>query len=65
MAGLVAGSWLLAECSAWSRRTVESWGNFGKVILPDLLHLPRTAFAFGLSAVLVTIILLLERFTIR
>ena len=54
MVGLVAGSWIFAELSGWSNRTVEKWGDFGEVLLPDLLHLPRT-----------TIILLLERFTIR
>lgn len=65
MAGLVAGSWVFAEVSAWSKRTVETWGDLGKVTLPDLLHLPRTAFVIGMAAVLITIILLLERFTIR
>ncbi len=65
MAGLVAGSWVFAELSGWSKRTVEKWGDFGEVLLPDLLRLPRTAFAIGLAAALITIILLLERFTLR
>ena len=65
MAGLVAGSWGFAELSGWSKRTVENWGDLGKVSLPDLLHVPRTAFAIGLAAALITMILLLERFTIR
>lgn len=65
MAGLVAGSWVLAELSGWSKRTVEKWGDLGKVFLPDLLHLPRSAFAIGLAVALTTIILLLERFTTR
>lgn len=65
MAGLVAGSWIFAELSGWSKRTVEKWGDLGKVLLPDLLHLPRRAFAIGLGVALITIILVLERFTIR
>jgi uncharacterized protein len=65
MAGLVAGSWMFAELSGWSKRTVETWGDLGKVMLPDLLHLPRTAFMIGLAATLIAILLLLERFTIR
>ncbi|MCL4180119.1 MAG: hypothetical protein KJ072_20520 [Verrucomicrobia bacterium] len=65
MAGLVAGSWVFAELSGWSQRTVETWGDLGKVLLPDLLRLPRTAFAIGLAVALITLILVLERFTIR
>lgn len=65
MAGLVAGSWVFAELSGWSKRTIETWGNLGEVVLPDLLHLPRTAFAIGLAVALITLVLVLERFTIR
>lgn len=65
MAGLVVGSWIFAELSGWSKRTVETWGDLGKVMLPDLLHVPRRAFAVGLAVALVAIILVLERFTVR
>jgi len=65
MAGLVAGSWVFAEVSGWSKRTVEKWGDCGKIMLPDLLHVPRTAFVIGLAVTLITILLVLERFTIR
>ena len=65
MAGLVAGSWVFAEISGWSKRTVETWGDFGKVMLPDLLHVPRRAFVIGLAVALIAILLVLERFTIR
>jgi hypothetical protein len=65
MAGLVAGSWVFAELSGWSKRTVENWGDLGKVLLPDLLHLPRGVVVVGLAGTLITIILVLERFTIR
>lgn len=65
MAGLVVGSWIFAEVSGWSKRTVETWGDLGKVMLPDLLRLPRTLFVIGLAVALVTVILLLGRFTVR
>lgn len=65
MAGLVAGSWVFAEISGWSKRTVEKWGDCGKVMLPDLLRVPRTAFVIGLAAALIIVLLALERFTIR
>lgn len=65
MVGLFAGSWVFAEVSGWSKRTIEKWGDLGKVMLPDLLRLPRAAFAIGLVMALISIILLLDRFTIR
>jgi F0F1-type ATP synthase assembly protein I len=65
IAGLVAGSWIFAELSGWSKRTVETWGDFGNVELPGLLRLPRTAVVIGLAVALITVILILERFTIR
>lgn len=65
MAGLVAGSWVFAELSGWSKRTVERWGDLGKVLLSDLLHLPRGVVVVGLAVTLTAIIVLLERFTTR
>lgn len=65
MVGLVAGSWIFAELSEWSKKTVEKWGDLGEVVLPDLVRMPRSAFAIGLAVVLVVVILALERFTIR
>ena len=65
MAGLVAGSWLFAELSGWTKRTVEKWGDLGKVLLPDLLHLPRGAVLVGLAVTLTAILVLLERVATR
>jgi len=65
MAGLIAGSWIFAELSGWTKRTIEKWGDLGKVLLPDLLHLPRGVFVVGFAVTLTAIIVLLERFTIR
>jgi uncharacterized protein len=65
MAGLVAGSWLFAELSGWTKRTVEKWGDLGKVLLPDLLPLPRGAVLVGLAVTLTAILVLLERVATR
>lgn len=61
IAGLVAGSYLFAEMSAWLKRTVGKWGDKGKLMLPDLLHLPRLPFAFGLAALLTAFLYFLDR----
>jgi uncharacterized membrane protein YedE/YeeE len=61
MAGLIAGSYLYAELSGWLGKTVETWGEKGKVTLPDLLHLPRLPFACGAAAVLVGGLFILQR----
>ncbi|MES2467473.1 MAG: YeeE/YedE thiosulfate transporter family protein [Verrucomicrobiota bacterium] len=61
IAGLIAGSYLFAEMSAWLKRTVEKWGDKDKLMLPDLLHVPRLPFAFGFAALLTVFLYFLER----
>ena len=63
MAGLIAGSWMFAELSGWTRRTVEKWGDLGEVLLPDLLHVPRGVFVGGFAVVITALLVLLRRFT--
>jgi hypothetical protein len=65
MAGLLVGSWIFAELSGWTKRTIEKWGDHGKVLLPDLLHLPRGVVVVGFAVTLTAIIVLLEGFTTR
>ncbi len=65
IAGLIAGSWLFAELSGWTERTVEKWGDLGKVLLPDLLRVPRAIFVVGFAVVLTALLLLLHRFAPR
>jgi uncharacterized protein len=65
MTGLIAGSWIFAELSGWTKQTVEKWGDLGKVLLSDLLHLPRGVVVAGLAVTLTAIMVLLERFTTR
>jgi hypothetical protein len=65
MAGLIAGSWMFAELSGWTKRTVESWGDLGKVLLPDLLRVPRGVFIACFAAALTALLVVLQQFTTR
>jgi hypothetical protein len=65
MAGLIAGSYLYAELSGWLKQTVEKWGDHGKVMLPDLLHIPRAVFIPGFALLLTVALFALEHFTAR
>ena len=61
IAGLIAGSYLFAELSGWLKRTVETWGDKGKVMLPDLLHAPRLPFAIAMALLLTAGLFFLQR----
>ena len=61
IAGLIAGSYLFAELSGWLKRTVETWGDKGKVMLPDLLHAPRLPFAYAAAVLLSVGLYFLDR----
>jgi len=65
MAGLIAGSWMFAELSGWTKRTVESWGDYGRVLLPDLLSVPRGVFVVGFAFALTALLVVLQQFTTR
>jgi hypothetical protein len=65
MAGLIAGSWIFAELSGWTKRTIETWGDLGKVLLPDLLPVPRGVFVVGFALAITVILMLLQQFTTR
>lgn len=65
MAGLIASSYLFAELSAWLKQTVQKWGDYGKVMLPDLLHIPRAVFIPLFLLLLVAGLFALDRFTGR
>lgn len=65
MAGLVAGSWIFAELSGWTKGTIEKWGDLGKVLLPDLLPVPRGVFVVGFALALTAILMLLRQFAPR
>jgi uncharacterized protein len=65
MAGLVAGSWIFAELSGWSKQTVGKWGDLGKVMLPELLRIPRGVFVPGIALLLAIGIYALHHLTTR
>lgn len=65
MVGLVAGSWLFAEISGWSKRNIEQWGDYGKIQLPDLLPMPRGVFIVVFAMLLIGVLVTLEMYTIR
>jgi uncharacterized membrane protein YedE/YeeE len=58
--GLVAGSYLFAESSAYLARTIQKIGDRGKLMLPDLLRLRLTAFLIVFVPLLGATLLLLE-----
>ena len=61
MAGLMAGSYLFAEMSGWLKKTVETWGEKGKLTIPDLLHIPRLPFAYAAAILLSVGLFFLQR----
>ncbi len=65
IAGLVAGSYLFAELSGWLKRTVETWGDHGRLMLPELLHIPRAVFIPLFLLLLVAGLFALARFAPR
>lgn len=60
IAGLIAGSYLYAELSGMISKTVNRWGDEGKILLPDMLKIPRLPFIVLFSTVLAVTVLLLE-----
>lgn len=62
MAGLMAGSYLFAEMSGLLKKTVETWGEKGKITLPDVLNLPRLPFAYLMAILLTVGLFFLQRF---
>jgi uncharacterized protein len=62
IAGLIAGSWMFAELSGWTKRTVESWGDFGKVLLPEMLRVPRYVFVVCFAAALTALLVVLQHY---
>ncbi len=61
MAGLVAGSWLYAELSGTLKKSVEKWGDLGKLTLADALHIPRGVVVVALAVLLTAALVALER----
>ncbi len=65
MAGLVLGSFVYAEASKTLKASVEKWGDKGKLMLPEALHVSRGVFIPIFAVFLLAVLIGLERYTVR
>ena len=65
MAGLVAGSWVYAEMSGTLKKTIERWGNLGKLTFYNVLPLPKGAMVVSVAFILTGFLVVLETFSVR
>ena len=63
--GLMAGSYLFAECSGLLGKTVMKWGDRGKLMLPELLGMRLSMFLLIFVPVLIVVLVAVDRFTLR
>jgi uncharacterized membrane protein YedE/YeeE len=63
--GLMAGSYLYAELSGLLGKTVMTWGDRGKLMLPELVRVSVATFVLVLVPLLVLALVVLDRTTIR
>ena len=63
--GLMAGSYLFAECSGWLGKTVLTWGDRGKLMLPELVRMPLWTFLLIWIPVLIIGLAAVDRLTVR
>ena len=65
MLGLIAGSWLYAEASGLLKKTVETWGDLGKLTLYDVARLPR-GITVGATAVIISgLLFIIDTLSVR
>jgi uncharacterized protein len=65
MAGLMLGSFVYAEASKRLKGSVEKWGEKGKLMLPEALHVSRGVFIPLFAVFLVAVLAGLARYTVR
>jgi uncharacterized protein len=63
--GLMVGSYLYAEASGVLGRTVMTWGDRGKLMLPDLMGVSLKAFLLFFLPLLVVVLVLIDRYAVR
>ena len=63
--GLMAGSYLFAECSGWLSKTVMKWGDRGKLMLPELVGMRLAAFLLIFLPVLIAVLVAMVSLTKR
>ncbi len=63
--GLMAGSYLFAEVSGLVGKTVQKWGDRGKLMLPELVRVSVATCVVVMASLLVVVMVVLERSTVR
>ena len=63
--GLMAGSYLFAECSGLLGKTVMKWGDRGKLMLPELVGMRLAAFLLIFLPVLIAVLVAMVSLTKR
>lgn len=63
--GLMVGSFVYAEASGLLGRTILKWGDRGKLMLPELVRMSPAVFILVFAAIIVAILVVLERTTNR
>ena len=63
--GLMAGSYLFAEVSGLMGKTVQKWGDRGKLMLPELVRVSVATFVLVLAPLLVAVLVVLDRTAAR
>lgn len=63
--GLMAGSYVFAECSGWLGKTVMKWGDRGKLMLPELFGMRLSMFLLIFVPVLIVVLVAVDRFNVR
>lgn len=63
--GLMLGSYLFAELSGVFSKTVNKWGDRGKLTLPELVHMNRTPFLLIWVPLLIAVLFAIDRFAAR
>jgi uncharacterized membrane protein YedE/YeeE len=60
VAGMIAGSWLFAENSAWMKKHVEPVADLGKTTIGDWFNASRTNVALAGSAMLAAVVIAID-----
>ena len=63
--GMIAGSYVFAELSGWISHRIDPIGDRGKLILPDVLPINRTAVVLGSVSVLIVVLIVIETLAVR
>lgn len=63
--GLIAGSYLYAEISGWSKKTIEKWGDYGELTIHTALKVSKQNAVVAMSAILTVILFILSQISPR